>query len=91
MNHTTGQRRGFPPRTTIVHEEITMLGLRSLFAALARLTASINRSADLFDAANQHLAEQLGYDRAEVPALEQKSEDDTEPSTNGRRRKATAK
>ncbi len=65
-----------------------MFGLRSFFAALVRLTASINRSADLFDAANQHLTEQLGYDRAEMPALENKTEHDAEPVTNGRRRRA---
>jgi hypothetical protein len=68
-----------------------MFGLRGFFAAFARLTASINRSADLFDAANQHLAEQLGYDRAEMPALEHNAEEDAEPATNGRRRKAAGK
>jgi hypothetical protein len=67
-------------------------GLKAFFAALSRLTASINRSADLFDAANQHLAEQLGCDRDEVPALEHNdNEDDVEQATNGRRRKAATK
>lgn len=65
-----------------------MFGLKALFTALSRLTASINRSADLFDAANQHLAEQLGYDRAEAPALEHHADGEG----NGKpRKRATAK
>lgn len=48
-----------------------MFGLRSLFAALARLTASVNRSADLFDAANQALERQLAVGAPDSPpALE---------------------
>lgn len=35
---------------------------KSLFSALARLTASINKSADLFDAANVSLEERLSVD-----------------------------
>lgn len=46
-----------------------MLGLKALFTALSRLSASINRSADLFDSANEQLARQLGID-AEVKVLE---------------------
>lgn len=51
-----------------------MLGsLKALFTALSRLTASVNRSADLFDAANEQLAERIGVDR-ETPALEHTEE-----------------
>lgn len=36
-----------------------MFGLSSLFGAIGRLTASISRTADLFDDANARLAERL--------------------------------
>ncbi len=67
-----------------------MFGLKGFFSALARLTASINRSADLFDAANEHLAEQLGFNRPEpAPALDhQETGEAVKPE---RRRKATTK
>lgn len=45
-----------------------MFGLRLFFTALARLTASINQSAALFDAANEVLAKQLNV--TELPATE---------------------
>jgi hypothetical protein len=66
-----------------------MFGLRAFFAALSRLTASINRSADLFDAANVHLAEQLGFDHAEPPALEHHAQSEESPA-NGKARKRVA-
>jgi hypothetical protein len=50
----------------------SMLGLMNLFSAIARLTRSINRSADLFDAANEGLAKQLAVGpeiEPEAPAL----------------------
>jgi hypothetical protein len=63
-----------------------MFGLNAFFAALNRLTVSINRSADLFDAANLRLAEQLGFDRpADVPALAHNAEEDI-PTGNGKRK-----
>lgn len=43
--------------------------LKDLFSALSRLTTSINTSADLFDAANAQLAERIGVDHEERPAL----------------------
>jgi hypothetical protein len=68
-----------------------MFGPKAFFAALSRLTASINRSADLFDAANVHLAEQLGFDRAEPPALEHHADGDEPPANGKPRKRATAK
>lgn len=40
-------------------------GLRARSAAMARLTNSINRSADFFDQANEQLAQRLGFDESE--------------------------
>ena len=52
-------------------EDISLLAERvqqSKLAALGRLTASINKSADLFDAANVSLEERLGVEvEAEAP------------------------
>ena len=62
-----------------------MFGISALFAALSRLTASINTSAALFDAANAHLARQLSIDGpANVPALENHAEADAPKARNGR-------
>ena len=66
-----------------------MFGLSALFAALNRLTAGVNRSAALFEAANEHLARQLGVDAPDAPALEHHAEADA-PARNGRRAKAVA-
>lgn len=65
-----------------------MFGLKSLFQSLARLTSAVTRSAELFEAANLHLEQQLGFDSP--PALPAPDADD-EPRRNGRTRsKATA-
>ncbi len=61
-------------------------GLTGFFKALARLTTSINRSADLFDAANGHLEQQFAIDAPERPALPAPEE----MNGNGRRRKVAA-
>ena len=67
-----------------------MSGLFGFFAALSRLTASVNRSADLFTAANEHLARQLSIDGpADAPALEDHTEADA-PKRNGRKASPTA-
>lgn len=64
-----------------------MFGLTGLFAALSRLTRSVNASADLFDAANQRMASLLSID-GDAPALEHR--DDAEaPRRNGRTKQAT--
>jgi hypothetical protein len=65
-----------------------MFGLNALFAALSRLTRSVNTSADLFDAANEHLRKQLSIDGpADAPALEHHAEADA-PKRVGRKEKA---
>lgn len=47
-----------------------MFGLTSLFAALKRLADSVNRSADLFDAANEQLERQLAVEKPAPEAVE---------------------
>jgi hypothetical protein len=49
-----------------------MLGLKGFFAALGRLTASVNRAADLFDEAAERVRGQLaaGPEQLEGPAEE---------------------
>ncbi len=49
--------------------------LQSIFTALRRLTASINRSADLFDAANEQLETRMAIADEDTPT----------PIANGRR------
>jgi len=52
-----------------------MFGLSAFFSALSRLTRSVNTSADLFDAANDHLRKQLAIDGpADAPALEHRGD-----------------
>ena len=65
-----------------------MFGLKALFAALARLTGAVNRSADLFEQANEHLSRQLGIE--ETPTLTHEAEDDhlPVPARNGRKAKS---
>ena len=47
-----------------------MFGLTALFSALARLTRSVNTSADLFTAANERMASLLIIDSpTDLPAL----------------------
>ena len=66
-----------------------MFGLKAFFTALARLTASINQSADLFDEANQKLVEQIGVGTVENGEPEQLS---YEAESNGKaKRRQTAK
>jgi len=58
-----------------------------LFAALARLTRSINTSAELFDNANEHLRKQLAIEGpAETPVLEHRGDAEAEaaPAKAGR-------
>ncbi len=65
-----------------------MFELKALYSSIARLTAAVTRSAELFETANRHLEEQLGYEPA-VPALEHS---EVSPRSNGKgRHKATAK
>ena len=59
-----------------------MFGLTALFAALGRLTRSVNTSADLFDHANEQLRKQLAID-GPAEALEHHAEADA-PRRNGR-------
>jgi len=64
-----------------------MFGLSALFNALARLTRSVNASADLFDAANNRMASLLSIDGpAEAPALEHRGDVEAEavPAKAGR-------
>jgi hypothetical protein len=64
-----------------------MFGLNALFAALARLTRSVNTSADLFDAANDRMKTLLAIDGPpEAPALEHNAEAETPKAKNGRAR-----
>ena len=67
-----------------------MFGLNALFTALARLTASVNRSADLFDGANEQLERQFAIaGPAEAPALEHRGDAEADaPKRNGRKEKA---
>jgi hypothetical protein len=65
-----------------------MFGLKAFFDALARLTTSVNRSADLFDAANDKLALQLGFDQEEPAQLEHTNENGN--GATPKRRKAAA-
>lgn len=66
-----------------------MFGLLGFFNALARLTSSINTSADLFESANAHLARQLSIDGpAEAPALP--APEAETPGRNGKKAKQTA-
>lgn len=62
-----------------------MFGIKALFAGLSRLTAAVNRSAELFEAANTHLEQQFALDAppAEVPALEH--DEDRPARRNGRK------
>ena len=66
-----------------------MFGLDALFAALARLTRSVNTSADLFDAANDRMKTLLAIDGpADAPALEHKDADADVSKGRGRKDKA---
>lgn len=67
-----------------------MFGLNALFAAIRRLTDSISATANLFDAANAHLAARLHIDDPDVPQLPAPDED-AEAGGNGRGRRVTAK
>jgi hypothetical protein len=61
-----------------------MFGFKSFFAALTRLSAAVTRSAELFETANEQLAQRLGFDDAEELA---QFEHNTEEATNARRSK----
>lgn len=64
-----------------------MFGLSKLFEALKRLTSSINRTADLWDSANEQLEERLAIvDAEEVQALPApKQSGGTAATRNGRK------
>ena len=73
-----------------------MFGLSAFFAALSRLTRSVNTSADLFDAANDRMKTLLAIDGpADAPAaLEHRGDVDAtadahKPARNGRAAKQT--
>lgn len=61
-----------------------MFGLKAFFAALSRLAAEVNRSADLFAEANARLAERLGFEEP-APALPHvENGEEEKPARNGR-------
>ncbi len=66
-----------------------MFGLSALFAALSRLTRSVNMSADLFDTANDRMKTLLSIDGpADAPALQHKNAEADAPKGRGRKDKA---
>lgn len=63
-----------------------MFGLKALFAALGRLTAAVTRSAELFESANQHLEQQLGFAGEPANQLPHEPASETVPARrNGRK------